>query len=58
MSAKIDRILQDVKGLSPSELRELLRKIANGMELGEWLKLSERSFADWDNPQDEVYDQL
>lgn len=58
MSAKVDKILQDVKGLSSSEIRELLKKIADNMELQGWLKLAEQSFSDWNNPQDEVYDQL
>jgi hypothetical protein len=58
MSAKIDQILQDVKGLNSSELRELLRKMADSIELHEWLQLTEQSFSDWDNPQDEAYDQL
>jgi hypothetical protein len=58
MSAKVDRIIQDVKGLDPSELRELLRKMADSEELQGWLKLAQQSFSDWDNPLDEVYDQL
>jgi hypothetical protein len=58
MSAKVDQILQDVKGLNSSELRELLRKMADSIELHGWLQLAEQSFSDWDNPQDEVYDQL
>jgi hypothetical protein len=33
MSAKVDQIIQDVKGLKPSELRELLRKMADSIEL-------------------------
>jgi hypothetical protein len=58
MSAKVDQILQDVKGLKPSELIELLKKMADSIELHGWLQLTEQSFSDWDNPQDEVYDQL
>ncbi len=58
MSAKVDQIFQDVKGLNPSELRELLRKMADSIELNGWLQLAEQSFSDWDNSQDEVYDQL
>jgi hypothetical protein len=58
MSAKVDQIIQDVKGLKPSELRELLRKMADSIELHGWLQMAEQSFSDWDNPQDEVYDQL
>jgi hypothetical protein len=58
MSAKVDKIIHDVKGLNPSELRELFKKMADSIELHGWLQLAEQSFSDWDNPQDEVYDQL
>jgi hypothetical protein len=39
MSAKVDQILQDVKGLNSSELRELLRKMADSIELHDELIL-------------------
>ncbi len=58
LSSKVEQILKDVRMLSPAELKELVNKITNDRDLVGWLKLAEQPFSDWDNPEDEVYDQL
>lgn len=58
VSTKIDHILQEIEKLNSQELRKLLECIAEKYDLLGMLKVAESSFADWDNPEDEVYDGL
>lgn len=58
MSARVERLLREIEDLYPEELRELVLRLADRTELLGWLKLAEQVFADWDNPEDEVYDRL
>lgn len=58
MSVRVERLLREIEELYPDELRELLLRMADRVELLGWLKLAEPVFADWDNPEDEVYDRL
>lgn len=56
--SKVEQILKDVRMLSPAELKELVKKMTDDRDLFGLLKLAEQPFSDWDNPEDEVYDQL
>lgn len=61
MSAKVDRLFQEVKDLTVEEVKELLLRMAatyDFFELMGWLKAAEPAFAEWDNKEDAVYDQL
>ncbi|MGB9858962.1 MAG: hypothetical protein ACPLQP_03395 [Moorellaceae bacterium] len=58
MSARVERLFQEIEALSPGELRDLLERMADRIELLGWLKVAETAFSDWENPEDEAYDQL
>jgi hypothetical protein len=58
VSTKIDHILQEIEKLNSQELRKLFECIADKYDLLGMLKVAESSFADWDNPDDDVYDEL
>lgn len=58
MSTKIDLILQEIEKLNSQELRKLFECIADKYDLLGMLKVAESSFSDWDNPEDDVYDEL
>lgn len=58
VSARVERVYQEIEKLDPNELRELLNKMADRIELLGWLKLAEPVFSDWENEEDAVYDQL
>lgn len=58
VSARVERVYQEIEKLDPGELRELLNKMADRIELLGWLKLAEPIFSDWENEEDAVYDQL
>jgi hypothetical protein len=58
MSAKVEQLHKEIESLTSEELRELLGRMADRIELLGWLKVSESAFSDWDNPEDEAYDRL
>ena len=58
MSAKVEKLLQELKGFTTEEIKELITKIAEKYELQGWLNVSESAFADWDNGDDSIYDHL
>lgn len=58
MSARVEKLYREIESLTSEELRELLSRMADRIELLGWLKLSEPAFSDWDNPEDAAYDQL
>ena len=61
VSAKVDRLFQEIKSLTTEEIKELLLRIATTydfFELMGWLKVAESAFAEWDNEEDAAYDQL
>lgn len=58
MSKRINNILQEIEKLNSQELRKLIEHIADKYDLLAMLKVAESSFSDWDNPEDEVYDDL
>jgi hypothetical protein len=58
VSAKIERLFREIESLTSEELRELLARMADRIELLRWLKLAEPAFSDWDNSEDDVYDRV
>ena len=62
MAKKIDRIFEEIKGLSENEQRELLSLLPKVLKLSPedllWARLAESAFNFWDNPEDEIYDEL
>jgi len=58
MASRVERLCKEIESLTSQELRELLDRLADRIELLGWLKLAESAFSDWDNQEDEVYDQL
>lgn len=61
VSAKVDRLFQEIKNLTAEEVKELLSRVAAAYDLFElmgWLKVAEPAFAEWDNEEDAAYDQL
>jgi len=55
---RVDRIFQEIESFTAEEVRALLLKMADRFELLGWLKASETSFSEWDNPEDSVYDRV
>ncbi|TEB04756.1 hypothetical protein Psch_03518 [Pelotomaculum schinkii] len=55
---KVDRVLQEIENFTAAEIRELLKKMAERIELLGWLKVADTAFSEWDNEEDAVYDQL
>ncbi len=62
MAKKVDRILEEIKALSENEQRELLSLLPKVLKLSpedlSWARLAESAFSFWDNPEDEIYDEL
>ena len=62
MAKKIDRIFEEIKGLSENEQRELLSLLPKVLKLSPedllWARLAESAFSFWDNPEDEIYNKL
>lgn len=62
MAKKIDKIFEEIKGLSENEQRELLSLLPKVLKLSPedllWARLAESAFGFWDNPDDEIYDEL
>lgn len=59
---KVEEIEQSIKGLSMEEQRKLLSDLPSVLQISEkdlaFLKLAEKSFEFWDNPEDAIYDRL
>ncbi len=55
---RVDRIFQEIESFTDEEIRLLLMKMADRIELLGWLKSAETSFSEWDNPEDSVYDRV
>jgi len=50
---------EDVRGVSPGNVIVIFEDAADAEDRALWLKAQEASFAKaWDNPEDEVYDNL
>ena len=62
MPKKIDRIFEEIKGLSKDEQKELLSRLPKVLKLSPenllWAWLAESAFSFWDNPEDAIYDEL
>ena len=49
------KLLENMDG---NEIRVLMEKIKDSKELAGMLKVAEPAFADWDNEEDKIYDNL
>ncbi|TMA10716.1 MAG: hypothetical protein E6J89_09820 [Deltaproteobacteria bacterium] len=62
MAKRVDKIFEDIKRLSKNEQKELLRLLPKALNVAPedllWARLAESSFSFWDNPEDQVYDEL
>lgn len=62
MAKRVDKIFEDIKRLSKNEQRELLRRLPKALDVTPedllWARLAESSFSFWDNPEDQIYDEL
>lgn len=62
MAKKIEKIFEEIKSLSVDEQRELLSLLPKALKVSPedllWARLAESAFTFWDNPEDEVYDEL
>ena len=62
MCMRVEEIEQSIKGLSAEEQRKLLSDLPSILQIPEkdlaFLKLAEKSFEFWDNPEDAIYDKL
>jgi hypothetical protein len=62
MAKKMDRIFEEIKGLSGDEQREFLSLLPKVLKLSPedllWARLAKSAFTFWDNPEDEIYDEL
>lgn len=55
---RVDRIIQEIESFTAEEVRALLMKMADRIEVPGWLKVAETSFSEWDNPEDSAYDRI
>ena len=58
MTSRVEQLCKEIESLTSQELRELLDRLADRIELLGWLKLAESAFSDWDNREDGVYNRL
>ncbi|MCZ6449688.1 MAG: hypothetical protein O6918_02300 [Deltaproteobacteria bacterium] len=62
MAKRVEKIFEDIKTLSREERRELLRLLPKALDVTPedllWARLAEPSFSFWDNPEDQIYDEL
>ena len=62
MAKRVDKIFEDIKRLSKNEQKELLHLLPKALNVAPedllWARLAESSFSFWDNPEDQVYDEL
>jgi hypothetical protein len=59
---RVEKIFEEVKTLSKDEQKELLRLVPKALDVTPedllWARLAESSFGFWDNPEDQIYDEL
>ena len=55
---RVDRIFREIESFTDEEIRILLMKMAERIELLGWLKVAETSFSEWENEEDSVYDRI
>ena len=62
MAKRIDKIFDEIKSLSQEEQREFLTLLPKALTVTPedllWVRLAESAFAFWDNPDDQIYDDL
>ena len=62
MAKRVDKIFEDIKRLSKNEQKELLRLLPKALDVTSedllCARLAEPSFGFWDNPEDQIYDEL
>lgn len=62
MAKNIEKIFEEIKSLSEEQQREFLTLLPKALNLGPedllWARLAESAFSFWDNPEDEIYDEL
>ncbi len=62
MAKRVDKIFEDIKRLSKTEQKELLRLLPKAFDVTPedllWARLAESSFGFWDNPENQIYDAL
>ena len=62
MAKRVEKIFQDIRTLSKEEQKELLRLLPKALDVTPedllWARLAESSFGFWDNPEDQIYDEL
>ena len=62
MAKRVEKIFDEIKTLSKEEQRELLRLLPEALQVTPedllWARLAESSFSFWDNPEDQIYDEL
>jgi hypothetical protein len=62
MAKRVEKIFEDIKTLSKEEQKELLRLLPKALDVTTedllWARLAESSFGFWNNPEDQIYDEL
>ena len=62
MAKRVEKIFEDIKTLSKEEQKELLRLRPKPFDVTPedllWARLAESSFNFWENPEDQIYDEL
>ncbi len=62
MAKRIDKIIDEIKSLSKDEQREFLSHLPKALNVSPedllWARLAESAFSFWDNPEDQIYDEL
>jgi len=62
MAKRIEKIFDEIKSLSQDEQREFLALLPKSLNLTPddllWTRLAESAFSFWDNPEDNIYDEL
>jgi hypothetical protein len=62
MAKRIDKIFDEIKNLSEDEQKEFLSLLPKALNLSPedllWARLAESAFDFWDNPDDQIYDDL
>ena len=54
MGGIVSELIENYVDQNMDKVRELIEK----ENLNEWMKLSEKSFMEWDNEEDEIYNEL
>lgn len=62
MAKRVERIFREMKNLSEAEKQEFLTLLPKALRVDPedllWARLAESSFSFWDNPEDQIYDEI